>query len=128
MPYKILADITVFIHFLWILFLIFGAFLGVRYKAIKIIHISGLGFAVISQIFGWYCPLTYLEIWLRSLHDPTLSYTGSFIAHYLEKLVYIEVSRWIVFALTILICGFTAWNYFRKSSICATRSPGKLIG
>lgn len=128
MSFKILADIVVFIHFLWILFLIFGAFLGTRYRPIKILHISGFAFAVISQIFGWHCPLTYLEVWLRERHNPVLSYTGSFIIHYLEKMIHIEISRWIVLALTILICGFTVRVYLRKSSICARRSPGKLIG
>ncbi|MBI4684617.1 MAG: DUF2784 domain-containing protein [Nitrospirae bacterium] len=113
MLYKILADIVVFIHFLWIVFLIFGAFLGVRYKAIKIIHISGLAFAVIMQIFGWYCPLTHLEVWLREKHDPTLVYAGSFIIHYVEKIIYFEPSRYLIFILTILICGFNLWVYHR---------------
>ncbi|MBI5203957.1 MAG: DUF2784 domain-containing protein [Nitrospirae bacterium] len=128
MLYKILADIVVITHFLWIFFLIFGAFLGVRYRAIKIFHISGLVFAVVIQIFDWHCPLTHLEVWLRERHNPALSYTGSFIIHYLEKMIYIELSRWIVFVMTVLICSLSAWVYLRKSSICARRSPGKLIG
>lgn len=113
MPYKILADIVVLTHFLWIIFLIFGAFLGVRYKAIKIFHISGLVFAFVIQIFDWYCPLTHLEVWLRGKHNPGLSYTGSFIIHYLEKLVYIELSRWIVFVLTLFLVAFNFWFYLR---------------
>jgi hypothetical protein len=114
MLYKIFADIIVFIHFLWILFLIFGAFLGVRYKAAKIFHISGLVSAVISQIFDWHCPLTYLEVWLRERHNPALSYTGSFIIHYLEKMIYIEVSRNLILILIIILCGFNAWFYHNK--------------
>ena len=103
MPYKILADIVVLVHFLWILFLIFGAFPGVANKAIKIFHISGLVFAFVSQIFGWYCPLTHLEVWLRAKHDPSLSYTGSFIIHYVEGLIYIEISAGLIFFLTLLL-------------------------
>lgn len=128
MYYKILADIVVLIHFLWIVFLIFGAFFGVRNRPIKIFHISGLVFAFVIQVFDWYCPLTHLEVWLRGRHDPALAYEGSFIIYYLEKIIYIELSRWMVFVLTILICGFTAWVYLRKSSICSSSSPGKLIG
>ena len=116
MLYKILADIVVLIHFLWILFLIFGAFLGVGNKAIKIIHISGLVFAFVIQIFGWYCPLTDLEVWLRSKHDPSLAYAGSFIIHYVEGLIYIEISPWLIFALTLLLMGFNTWFYLRKKS------------
>ena len=114
MLYKILADSVVFIHFLWIVFLFFGAFLGIRNKKVKIAHISGLVFAMILQIFDWYCPFTHLEVWLRQRHDPSLSYTGSFIVHYMEKLVYIELSRKFIFVFSIFLCGFNAWLYLRK--------------
>lgn len=115
MLYKILADIVVLIHFLWILFLIFGAFAGIRNKNIKIIHISGLVFAFVIQIFGWYCPLTDLEVWLRSKHDPSLAYAGAFIIHYVEGVIYIEISPWLIFALTLLLIGFNTWFYLGKN-------------
>lgn len=114
MPYTILADITVVLHFLWILFLVFGVFIGIRNRGIKIIHISGLVFALVLQIFSWYCPFTYLEIWLREQHDPASSYSGSFIIHYVEEIVYFEVSRTLLFTVTILISALNAWIYGRK--------------
>ena len=86
MLYKILADIVVLIHFLWIVFLFFGAFWGIKNKAGRIFHLSGLAFAFILQIFDWYCPLTHLEVWLRSKHSPFLTYAASFIIHYVEKI------------------------------------------
>lgn len=115
MFYKILADLVVLLHFLWILFLFFGAFWGIKSKVAKIFHLSGLAFAFIIQIFDWYCPLTHLEVWLRSKHSPFLTYAGSFIIHYVEKIVYIEISRFVVFVFTILLCGLNAWLYFRGS-------------
>ncbi len=114
MIYKILADIVVLIHFLWILFLFFGAFWGIKNKGVKIFHLSGLAFAFIIQIFDWYCPLTYLEVWLRSKHFSTLTYVGSFIIHYVEKIIYIEISRFVVLMFTILLCGLNAYLYLRK--------------
>jgi len=114
MFYKILADIVVLIHFLWILFLFLGGLWGIKNQAIKIFHLSGLAFALILQIFDWYCPLTHLEVWLRAMHSPCLTYTGSFIPHYVEKIVYLELSRGVVLVLTILLCGMNAWVYFRK--------------
>jgi len=114
MLYKILADLVVLIHFLWILFLLFGAFPGVRYKAIKILHVSGLVFAFVIQVFGWYCPLTHLEVWLRAKHDPSLAYAGSFIIHYLEGLIYIEIPAQLIFSLILLLIGFNAWFYLRR--------------
>ena len=114
MLYKVLTDIVVIIHFFWIIFLIFGVFFGTRNKVVKIFHVLGLGFAFIIQIFGWYCPLTYLEVWLKSKHDSTLTYTGSFIIHYVENMVYLELSRYAIFILTIFLCLFNAWFYLRK--------------
>jgi len=114
MIYKILADSTVLIHFLWIFFLFFGALWGAKNRAIKIFHLSGLAFAFVIQIFNWYCPLTHLEVWLRSKHNPTLTYTGSFIIYYVEKIVYLELSRWVVLLFTIFLCGFNLWVYLKK--------------
>jgi hypothetical protein len=111
MLYKILADAVVLIHFLWIVFLFLGGFWGIKNKAIKIFHLSGLAFAFIIQIFDWTCPLTHLEVWLRTKHSPSVTYTGSFIIHYMEKIVYIEISRWVVLVFTILLCGLNAWLY-----------------
>jgi hypothetical protein len=115
MIYKILADGVVLIHFLWIVFLFFGVFWGIRNKIVKIFHISGLVFAFVIQIFDWYCPLTHLEVWLRSKHDPALVYTGSFIFHYVEKIVYIEFSRLLIVVFTFILCGINTWLYFRKN-------------
>jgi len=66
MIYKILADSVVLIHFLWIIFLFLGALWGVKNKIVKIFHIVGLVYAFTIQLFDWYCPLTHLEILLRS--------------------------------------------------------------
>jgi len=116
MLFRILADIVVLIHFVWILFLFLGGFWGVKNKIAKIFHISGLLFAFLIQIFDWYCPLTHLEVWLRSKHNPAVTYTGSFIIHYVEKIVYIEISRSLLIIFTILLCGINAWLYLRKGA------------
>jgi len=110
----ILADIVVLIHFFWIVFLLIGAFPGKRYPFVKIIHVAGLAYSIIIQIFGWYCPLTHLELWLRIRHNPMLSYTGSFIIHYVEQIVYLEVSRRTVFLITILLVIFNMIMYGRR--------------
>ena len=75
MIYKFLADSVVAVHFLWIVFLFIGAIWGIKNKAAKFFHLSGLAFAFIIQILDWYCPLTHLEVWLRSKHHSSLNYT-----------------------------------------------------
>jgi hypothetical protein len=112
MSYQILADITVVFHLFWILFLVFGVIPGLKIKWIRIAHLSGLGFSIILQIKGWYCPLTYLESWLRGKAGWT--YSGSFIRHYVEELVYLDVSRTAIFIGTLVVVGLTVWLYVVK--------------
>jgi hypothetical protein len=51
---------------------------------------------------------------LRSKHGPALTYTGAFIIHYMEKIVYIEISRYLILIFTIFLCGFNLWLYSKK--------------
>jgi hypothetical protein len=113
--YKLAADLTVFLHFLWIVFLLFGAFIGRKYRALKYLHIAGLCFAVIIQIFRWYCPLTHLEIWFRQKHDPSLTYRGSFLIHYVERIVYLELTPGTIFVLTAILIAVSAYLYKKGS-------------
>ncbi|NTW58220.1 MAG: DUF2784 domain-containing protein [Nitrospirae bacterium] len=107
----IFADIVVFVHFLWILFLIAGAYWGRKYRPVMLIHGAGLAFAMISQLIGWYCPLTYLEAWLRARQGSAQPYPGSFIALYAEKLIYIDLSSTVIFLLTLALILVQAWFY-----------------
>ncbi|MEE9614211.1 MAG: DUF2784 domain-containing protein [Thermodesulfobacteriota bacterium] len=117
MLYKLFADMVVLTHLLWIIFLLFGAFLGVKNRIIMVVHVSGLAFALVLNAFGWYCPLTHLELWARARHDPSLAYTGSFIVHYVEELIYVELPPSSLLLLTVLLCGFNGWWYLRKSAL-----------
>ncbi len=110
--FRFLADAVVFFHFLWILFLIFGFAFGRKSKKIKLFHIGGLFFAIFIQAFDFYCPLTYLEVFLRQKHDPQGVYAGSFIIYYLEKLIYMEVSRVVIVIVTFLVFGVNMFLYF----------------
>ena len=112
--YKIAADVVVAIHFGWILFLIGGAFIGRRVRWVKWTHLAALGYSVLLQAFSWICPLTYLELWLWN-RTPAGSYSGSFIAHYLEKLVCMEIPRGLVFALTVAVIVISAVVYYRAA-------------
>jgi hypothetical protein len=51
---------------------------------------------------------------LRSKHSPALTYAGSFIIHYIEQIVYIELSRYLVLIFTIFLCGWNGWLYLGK--------------
>jgi polyferredoxin len=122
--YGLATDIVVLIHFLWILFLLFGAWWGRRSRTVAIMHGTGLAFALVLQLFGWYCPLTHLEVWLRARQGPAGSYTGSFIGHYLEKAIYLDVPVRLLTAATLLLVAGNLAVYGRMALRKNTREKG----
>lgn len=112
MAWKLAADLVVLVHLLWIVFIIGGAVIGRRVRWVRWAHLAALAYSVLLQAFGWICPLTYLENWLRRRHDPSLAYAGDFIAQYAERLVYLQVPRPAVFLVTLAIVALSAWAYW----------------
>ncbi len=113
LAYNLAADAVVVVHFGWILFLIGGSAVGRRARWAMWLHIGALGYSLFLQIFSWICPLTYLEVWFRSRGNGDRNYSGSFIAHYLERLIYYQIGpEWILF-LTGIVIGISAAVYYR---------------
>ncbi|OGL40732.1 MAG: hypothetical protein A3C43_10610 [Candidatus Schekmanbacteria bacterium RIFCSPHIGHO2_02_FULL_38_11] len=113
MLYKLSADFVIILHFLWILFIIFGALWGRYNRAVRNIHIASLLFSIVSQIFFWICPLTHLEVWLHEQYDPSLAYPSSFITHYLEEMIYVQISSRTILILTFVIVGMSGVIYWK---------------
>lgn len=93
MVYKLLSDFVILLHLLWILFILFGFLVALKYLRVSFIHIAGLVFTLVLNLEGWYCPLTYLENYLHGLYDPQLPYADSFITNNLQKLIYLELDE-----------------------------------
>jgi len=104
------ADLVVLIHLLWILFLIFGAIPGARRAWVKWTHLGALAYSVALQAFGWVCPSTHLEAWLRAAGGAA-AYEGTFIRHYLETIVYAQLPPNAIFLGTLIVIGVTLWVY-----------------
>ncbi|VAX10686.1 putative membrane protein [hydrothermal vent metagenome] len=85
--YLLLADLLVLIHFLFIVFVLLGGILLLKWKKLIWLHLPALLWGVFIQFSGWICPLTPLEIQLRRLAGANL-YQGGFISHYLVPLIY----------------------------------------
>ncbi len=117
MLYKIFADAIIVLHFLFILFMLFGFFLTLygiffRHKffdrwLFRSLHLLGIFYVASLSILGKYCPLTLLENQLRLRYEASLVYSGSFIAHYLEKLVYPDVNPLVIQIPTVFLGIFT---------------------
>ena len=69
MIYSYLAILTLLLHFLWILFIVFGFIFALKGSKLAFVHLGGLFFSLVINLFGWYCPLTYLENFLYHAQD-----------------------------------------------------------
>ena len=85
--YELAADIILIIHFLFILFVIFGALLFFVSKKIVFIHIPAIFWGSYIELTHSICPLTYLENWLLQKANLT-TYSEGFIQYYLVPIVY----------------------------------------
>ncbi len=73
----------------------------------RTLHLFGIAYVSFLAILGKYCPLTIWENSLRAKYDPTLTYSGSCIVHYIEKLIYLDVNLLVILIPTIFIAIFT---------------------
>ena len=81
------ANLALFIHFLFILFVIFGSLLLFFSKKVIFFHIPALIWGIYIEINHSICPLTHIERWF--LNKANLeTYTESFIHNYLSAVVY----------------------------------------
>ena len=85
--YDIAAILTLFAHFIFILFAVFGALLFFVSTKIVFIHIPAFIWGAYVELTHSICPLTYLENWF--LHKANLTtYSEGFIQNYLVSIVY----------------------------------------
>jgi hypothetical protein len=87
MIYHKMADLVVLIHFAFIVFVLTGGLLVLRWRPVVWIHLPSVLWAAFIEFAGWICPLTPLENWLR-LKSGGRIYSSDFIEHYLMSLVY----------------------------------------
>lgn len=87
MFFRLAADAVVVVHVLFILFVLFGGLLVLRWRWLVILHIPALVWGAVVEFFHFYCPLTPLENALRN-RAGTEGYDGGFIEHYLIPLIY----------------------------------------
>ncbi len=87
--YNILVNVIVLVHFLFILFVIAGGLLVIRFPRIALVHLPAAIWGAVIELSGWICPLTSFENHLRNLAGGS-SYSGDFINRYLILVIYPE--------------------------------------
>jgi hypothetical protein len=87
MVFRILADATVVLHLAFVLFVVLGGVLVLRWPRAAWMHLPAVGWGAFVEFAGWVCPLTPLENWLRQ-HGGGSAYTTTFIEHYFVPVLY----------------------------------------
>jgi len=109
---RLAADLVLALHASFVLFVILGlvATLAgglrgwgwVRNPWFRLGHLLAIGAVVAQAWLGVSCPLTVLEMALRARAGDAV-YRGSFIAHWMETLLYYEAPAWVF---TLCYTGF----------------------
>jgi len=118
MPYRLLADLVVLVHFAFVLFVVGGAFLVLRWRRLAWVHLPAAIWGALIEFAGWICPLTPLENRLRVLGG-SAGYRGGFVEHYVIPVLYPRgltrevqvVLGMIVIVINIVIYG---WLLYRR--------------
>ncbi len=84
---RFLADATLVIHLLFIVFAVAGAFAALRWRLLVWAHLPCALWAVAIEWGGWICPLTPLEVFFRRCAGQA-GYAGGFVQHYLLPVIY----------------------------------------
>ena len=100
----LLADALLLIHVRFVGFVVLGllaiyagCFLHwhwVRNRWFRILHLMAIAIVVLQAWLGMICPLTIWEMALREKAGAAV-YAGSFIQHWLHKLLYWQAPDWV---------------------------------
>ncbi len=121
MPYGVLADVVLVIHLGFVLFVVAGAFLILRWPRMAWVQLPAALWGVLVEWSGWVCPLTPLENWLRT-HGGAAGYAGGFVEHYLVPVLYpASLSRTIQVLLGAAVLMVNVIAYARVFACTAAR-------
>lgn len=102
--YRLLADLTVIIHFAYVMFVILGLFAilagwalrwnWIRNRWFRGIHLLMIGVVVLESWAGITCPLTTWEHQLRQRAGQE-TYQGDFIATWVHDALFFDAEPWV---------------------------------
>lgn len=84
---RLLADIVVVFHVLFIAFAVVGGLLVMRWRWVMALHLPAAAWAVLVEVMSWPCPLTPLENHFRH-RGGEAGYRGGFVEHYIMPVLY----------------------------------------
>jgi hypothetical protein len=129
MSYRLLADALLLTHLLFIVFVVLGGGLVLRWPRLALLHLPSACWGAFIELSGGICPLTPLEnAWRQAAGEA--GYAGSFIEHYLLPIIYpFGLSREIQLVLAAVVMvinlGVYGWLLYRRRSRVARAETGR---
>jgi hypothetical protein len=136
-PYQLLADAVLLLHFGVVLFVVGGLLLVVagnwlRWRWVnhwwfRFAHLIAIAFVAAQAWLGQLCPLTTLESWLRAQAGSS-TYSKRFIEHWFQELIYYDAPFWVF---TVVYTAFAAlvllawWRYPPHGGQAKAAAPNK---
>jgi hypothetical protein len=107
------ADAVVLLHFAFVVFVLFGGLLLLRWRKLAWLHLPVALWGILIEFAGWICPLTPLENRLRYQAGLEM-YEGDFVMRYIMPILYPqELTRelQIMFGFIVLVLNGVCYYY-----------------
>ena len=113
MLYLRLADLVLVVHLAFVVFVVAGGLLVLRWPSLAWMHLPAAAWGILIEYAGWICPLTPLEVALRQ-RGGGAGYPGGFIEHYVTAALYPSgLSRGVQIGLGTLALAVNVLVYWR---------------
>ncbi len=89
MWYRLGADLVLLLHLVFVLFVMTGGFLLLKWPRLAWLHLPAAIWGAVVEYTGWICPLTPIENILRAMAGQSTR-ASDFIGRYLLPLMYPE--------------------------------------
>jgi hypothetical protein len=126
-PYRLLADAVLVVHLAFVLFVVLGGLLVLRWPRIVWVHLPAVAWGALIELAGWICPLTPLENHWRRLGGEA-GYQGGFVETYVLAALYPEgLTREVQVVLGLLVLAvngvvYALWWRRRRRGARSARS------
>ncbi|HGY9627277.1 DUF2784 domain-containing protein [Pseudomonas juntendi] len=119
---RLAADALVLLHLAFILLVLFGGLLTLKWRPALFIHLPAMAWGLAVECLHLGCPLTVWENRLRAAAGQA-GYPGGFIEHYIWPLIYPAgltpqiqlLLGMFVLLLNLAVYGYVAWRWRRAS-------------
>lgn len=111
MPYRALADLVLVVHLAFVLFVVLGGLLALRWPRVAWVHLPVALYGALIEFVGFVCPLTPLENALRR-RGGEVGYEGGFIEHHVTATLYpTGLTREVQLALGVAVLAINGVIY-----------------